>query len=276
MTAALVSVWPDGRYNAAFWVGSGAVLKHCLIILAVVALAACANLEQDQLALEGLRAEVRDLAVELGAVERSVQGVSGRVQGLEAAVSTRLDSIDGQLAKPVSLPTVVCEMPEAPVAELQAQACEAPVEVVPEGGTDKMVVGSLEEIRITPPGIAVTVRIDTGADSNSLSATNLVFLERDGDDWVRFDLQARDGTHTLEREVRRYVRVFQQSDTAGARRPVVLLRVQLGDILGNFEFSLSDRTHLKHAVILGRSLLMDLILVDVSQQFLQPLPDGEG
>ena len=123
---------------------------------------------------------------------------------------------------------------------------------------------------------AVAARIDTGADSNSLSATNLVFLERDGDDWVRFDLQARDGTHTLEREVRRYVRVFQQSDTAGARRPVVLLRVQLGDILGNFEFSLSDRTHLKHAVILGRSLLMDLILVDVSQQFLQPLPDGEG
>ena len=198
------------------------------------------------------------------------------MQQFEQAVSGRLDSIDEQLAKPISLPAPLCEMPELPPAAPRTEACEAPVEAVAEGGTDKMVVGSLEAIRITPPGIVIAARIDTGADSNSLSATNLVFLERDGDDWVRFDFHDGDETYRLERRVRRYVRVFQQSDAAGARRPVVLLRVQLGDILGNFVFNLSDRTHLKHAVILGRSLLMDLVMVDVSQEFLQPLPDAEG
>lgn len=255
--------------------GNGLGLKHCLIMLAAACLAGCAALEDQQLALQDLRDDVRGLAGELGEVERSLGAVSGQMQRFERAVDSRLDGIDEQLAKPIDLPPPICEFPEIPAADPAAMACEAPEETVAEPGTDKTVVGSIERIRITPPGIGITARIDTGADSNSLSATNMTFLERDGDDWVRFDLETADGTYTLERRVSRFVRVFQQSDSEGTRRPVVQLRVQLGQILGNFEFNLSNRTHLKHAVILGRSLLMDLMVVDVSQEFLQPLPDGD-
>ena len=239
-------------------------------------MAGCATLEDQQQALLDLRGDVHDVAAELGEVDSSLNGVSERMKRLERSVDARLDGIEEQLARPIELPPPVCEFPDIPASEPAGAACEAPEEVVTETGTEKMVVGSLERIRITPPGITINARIDTGADSNSLSATNMVFLERDGDDWVRFDLETGDETYTLERRVSRFVRVFQQSDPIGARRPVVQLRVQLGQILGNFEFNLSNRTHLKHAVILGRSLLMDLIVVDVAQEFVQPLPEGEG
>ena len=244
--------------------------------MATAAIAGCAAVPDQQLALEELRTEIRALAGDLDDIEQSLNGASGQMHQLQQVVDARLNGVDEQLATVLDRPPPVCEFPEIPPADPVRVACEAPAVVMVDDLADKMTVGSLEHIRIIPPSIEIAARIDTGADSNSLSATNLVYLERDGDDWVRFDVQSGEETHTLEREVSRFVRVFQQSDVVGTRRPVVELRVQLGPILGDFEFNLSDRTHLKYSVILGRSMLLDLIVVDVSQEFLQPLPNQEG
>ena len=251
-------------------------MKRWLVILSALAMAGCTALERQQTTLEAVRGELRDLAGDVDAVGESTQDLAARLLALEQAIDTRMDGIDVQLAKPISLPVPVCTMPEMPAADDEVEACEAPAEVVPDPSAAKMTVGAVETIRITPPGISVPARVDTGADSNSLTATDLVYFERDGDDWVRFDVAVDAGAHTIERKVLRHVRVLQQSDVEGTRRPVVVLRVQIGDLFGSFEFNLSDRTHLRHPVILGRGFLMDTMLVDVSRQFVQPLPEPGG
>ena len=247
-----------------------------LAVLSALAMAGCAALERQQTTLEALGGEVRDLARDMDAVGQSTQELADRLLAMEQAIDGRLDGIDEQLAKPISLPVPVCTMPEVLAADAEAEPCIAPAEVLPEPGATKMTVGAVETILISPPGIPVAARIDTGADSSSLTATDIVYFERDGDDWVRFGIEVDSAIHTIEREVRRHVRVVQQSDVTGTRRPVVVLRVQIGELFGSFEFNLSDRRHLKHPVILGRNFLMDTMLVDVSREFVQPLPDPAG
>lgn len=250
-------------------------MKLCLAMLAALALAGCSTLEHQQRTLDALRQDVRQLSTELIRVEKSVSALNEQVRGFEQVVDARFERIGEELSKPVEFPTPVCEFPQVAVAATSSEACEATVERVIENGTDKLVVGSVERIRITPPGIEVDARIDTGADSSSISATDLEYFERDGEDWVRFKLTvSEEEIYVLEREVLRFVRVYQQSDIEGGRRPVVRLRVEIGSIRDRFEFNLSDRRHLKHPIILGRNLLMDLVVVDVSEKKLNSLADG--
>lgn len=140
-----------------------------------------------------------------------------------------------------------------------------------EMNADRLVVGELERVRIEPPGIVTVARIDTGAQSSSLHAENVTEFERDGDDWVRFDILDEDQNVTIERPVEKYVRVIQQSDKEGTRRAVVRLRLLIGNVSDSFEFTLADRSHLENVMILGRNFLTDIAVVDVGRQFVQPL-----
>ncbi|MEM7076990.1 MAG: ATP-dependent zinc protease [Pseudomonadota bacterium] len=151
------------------------------------------------------------------------------------------------------------------------QVCEPSAEyVVDEHG--KLILGEIERVLLNPPGLAVVARIDSGASSSSLHATDITEFERDGEDWVRFTVNAPEGDTplTVEREILRYVRVFQQADKVGTRRPVVAMRVAVGNIQDTFDFTLADRSHLEHGMILGRNFLRDIALVDVSRRHVQP------
>lgn len=153
------------------------------------------------------------------------------------------------------------------------QSCEE-IEQVLVNDEGKIVLGEIERVLLNPPGIAVVARIDSGASSSSLHAANITEFERDGEDWVRFDVAAEGGEQplTVEREILRYVRVYQQADKQGTRRPVIAMRAAVGNIQDTFEFTLADRSHLEHGMILGRNFLRDIALVDVSRQYVQPLP----
>ncbi len=236
-------------------------------------LSGCIAVEEQPTRYEALRSEMQGVRNDVAAASDAVAALAGLVRDRDARFSLRLEGIEHEMAKPIQVPAPICKAPE-PVVVQAPQACEAPFATTVVESEEKITVGQLERIRIEPQGAVLTARIDTGANSNSLSAEDLVYFERDGEDWVRFNVRTDDGqVTTMEREVQRHVRVIQQSDPQGSRRPMVFLRVRLGNVLGNFEFNLTDRSHLRHPVILGREFLADLMLVDVGQEFLQPLPD---
>lgn len=143
--------------------------------------------------------------------------------------------------------------------------------------TDKLLVGEIEKVRLTPPGHVFHARIDTGATTSSLDARDIETFERDGNAWVRFKVaeHEKDSPHELERPIERYVRVLQSSNDETDRRPVVRLQFELGRIALIEEFTLVDRKHLDYQVLIGRNILKDLIVVDVAQKFLVPLHQRE-
>jgi len=137
----------------------------------------------------------------------------------------------------------------------------------------KFVVGANEWIHLSPPGHHYQARVDSGAATSSLSANNIEYFERNGKRWVRFELQHDDEADAIlvEAKVVRHVLIRQASSPKPERRPVVSLTVNMGqDHRYDTEFTLTDRSQMTYPILLGREFLRDVILIDVSRQFIHP------
>ena len=133
----------------------------------------------------------------------------------------------------------------------------------------KEIIGAIEWLYMDPPGRHFRARVDSGAETSSLSASDLTEFERDGDDWVRFTFQhdSADEPVRFELPIKRTVLIRQVSSDTPMRRFVVELDIRLGQQLQTTEFTLTDRSNMTYPVLLGRAFLMDLYVVDVSRSF---------
>lgn len=135
---------------------------------------------------------------------------------------------------------------------------------------DKLVIGEIEHVNITPPGQVFVARIDTGAAGTSIHATNIVAFERDGRDWVRFQIDhpSIETPIAIERPLARTVLVKQVSSEIPERRLVVKMTISLGPMTEQIDVSLSERTTMTYPVLIGRNFLRNLAIVDVSQRLI--------
>ena len=133
----------------------------------------------------------------------------------------------------------------------------------------RTILGGIENVYLDPPGIEFSARMDTGAQTSSLNAIDIIEFERDGKPFVKFSvIHPQTGEKVeLTRRLRRYVRIKELYKRESQRRPVVRMRVVLADIDEQINFTLVDRSRLKHQVLIGRNLLRDLAVVDVSKQY---------
>lgn len=135
----------------------------------------------------------------------------------------------------------------------------------------KPIVGSEEWLWLDKLQASFKARVDTGAATSSLNALNMVEFERDGKKWVKFSLShlENDSQQEIEAKIVRTILIRQSSASESVRRPVIELAVQLGDITTSTEFTLADRSHMTFPVLLGRTFLRDIVVVDVSEKYTQ-------
>ena len=133
------------------------------------------------------------------------------------------------------------------------------------------VYGWIEKGLIMPSGVAVKMKLDTGALTSSLDARDLRHFKRDGKPWVRFTLQVTDAntdrqvSQTLERPVEHMVTV--RGAGGMEQRPTVTMSICLGDKVYEEWFTLRDRSKMIYPVLLGRRLLAELGPVDARRTF---------
>ncbi|GAA5188233.1 ATP-dependent zinc protease [Ferrimonas gelatinilytica] len=165
------------------------------------------------------------------------------------------------------------------VASSQRPPVECP-EVKPDPLGEKMVLGEVEHVYVQEVGRAFDARVDTGAVSSSISAQNIQAFERDGKEWVRFEIP-RNGepqadekdektpeANTVEARIARYVNIKRASAEGTERRPVILARLKVGDYVAETELNLTDRSHMEYPLLLGRKFFKDIAVVDVSRSYI--------
>lgn len=203
--------------------------------------------------------------------------LAGMEQSLanQAAVSTQLQEqqrrLELQQQQLESLSLVVAEKtPTAPPVVNncpKVAACPPPTQV-----SNKLVVGQLEQVWLPDLELVLTARIDTGAETSSLDARNIELFERDGKRWVRFEIinPVTGAPESLERRLKRTVGISQAGSSATKRRPVVKMSIVIGRSNQTAEFTLSDRSHQEYQALIGRNILKDVMIVDVSKKNIAP------
>jgi hypothetical protein len=158
---------------------------------------------------------------------------------------------------------------------IEAPESSDPIVTLPR---ERVTMGWVEWACFQPETVQLKAKIDTGARTCSLHASNLVEFERDGKSWVRFEVyhQKTGKPIVLERKVQRYLHVVQHEDQP-QRRPVVEMELKIGPFHEKKEFTLVDRSNFVYQVLIGRNLIKGLAYVDVEETFLlgRPCPKNK-
>ncbi len=185
---------------------------------------------------------------------------------------------DCPVIEAVSCPA--CEVQQCPEPKVVAKSitqCEPvpPVQCEPASAEGKHeTIGEVEWAFVEPGDVALEARIDTGAATSSIHAEDIRLLEKDGKRWVQFSLTnpTTKAKISLERRLHRRILVKQKVQKGQDRRYVIRMWVTLGNSRTWLDVSLSDRDDFEFPLLLGRNMLMDNFVVDVSKHHTMPKP----
>lgn len=123
--------------------------------------------------------------------------------------------------------------------------------------------GYVEPVVLVEGNIRMQARLDTGAETTSLHATDIETFEKDDEEWVRFTTEGDDGKNAeYEREIIHTVKIIGEENS----RPVIMMDVCLGNLQKTVEVNLKDRSELTYSALIGRNFMQPGILVNASER----------
>jgi len=138
------------------------------------------------------------------------------------------------------------------------------------------IAGWIETVTFPDYGIAIDAKLDTGADSSSLGVADLERFKRNGKIWYRFTLRGEDRKAvTIEQQTNRTA-LISRAEVEDVRRPIVRLKICVAGHTEETDFSLTDRSERRTALLIGRRFLASRILVDSGRIHLFPGPCQVG
>jgi len=136
---------------------------------------------------------------------------------------------------------------------------------------EKRIIGRKERIHFVDYGLKnMIAKVDTGAYSSSLHCDILGVVKRKGKEYIKFIplVYKNRVKNAVELEVPVHKKKIVKSSSGHAEeRYFVEMNVQMNGHRVTTEFSLTDRSSMRHTILLGRKFLKGNYIVDVSRKF---------
>lgn len=136
----------------------------------------------------------------------------------------------------------------------------------------KIILGALEKCDLPDIGIFnLVMRVDTGAATSSLHVENVEEFEKDGEQYINFDIHP--DVYDVERITRHSskveaIRRVKSSTATRERRFLITTTLVIGENAWPIHITLTDRSEMTYNMLLGREAMQDKILVDPSKEFI--------
>ncbi len=136
----------------------------------------------------------------------------------------------------------------------------------------KIILGSEEWCTFPELGIpSIKARVDSGAKTSALHAKNIAPFIKDGQNWVKFDI------NPIQNNVKTIIhceaplvdkRVVKSSSGFREQRYVIQTSLEIGNSKWVIEMTLTNRDSMGFRMLLGREAMSGRVLVDPEQQYL--------
>ena len=144
---------------------------------------------------------------------------------------------------------------------------------------DKVIVGSEEWCSFSTLNIpAIKARVDSGAKTSALHAINIVPFEKEGEKWVKFDVNPlqNNGKTVIHCESKVIdKRIVKSSSGSRESRYVIQTEISIADTNWMIELTLTNRDSMGYRMLLGREAMGGRVLVDPEKHFLLGQPTTE-
>lgn len=146
---------------------------------------------------------------------------------------------------------------------------------------NKTIYGLNEHVALLDFDLDVPAKLDTGAQTASLSARDIERFKRDGESWVRFYLAVDEAhAHPIERPLTRISRIKRRAgdfdpeeDKTYTARPVIELQLCMGKAMHSIEVNLTDRSAFQYPLLIGSDALTRFgALIDPSLTYVAGKP----